>query len=102
MLRALLSWRYYGTRLRRVYGAEIDGPTLARKVQATFDSYARYYYDAFRLPSMSAEQIDRGLAEDDLDIGDIRVVRAHDLLDELVGAGRIEDDVEDLPRPRGP
>jgi lauroyl/myristoyl acyltransferase len=47
--------------LRRVYGPQLRGARLAAKVNATFDSYARYYYDSFRLPTMSPEHVERGL-----------------------------------------
>lgn len=47
--------------LRRIYGPDLAGSELSRKVQLTFDSYARYYYDAFRLPSMDVSQIARGI-----------------------------------------
>jgi len=50
--------------LRRIYGPGLSGRALDRKVRATFDSYARYYYDAFRLPSMGVEQIERGIHVD--------------------------------------
>jgi KDO2-lipid IV(A) lauroyltransferase len=53
--------------LRRIYGADLDGALLARKVQATFDSYARYYYDSFRLPSLSPARIDAGIWIDGLE-----------------------------------
>ena len=45
--------------LRRIYGPDLTGDRLDRKVAATFDSYARYYYDSFRLPSMSIAKIER-------------------------------------------
>jgi KDO2-lipid IV(A) lauroyltransferase len=53
--------------LRRIYGADLDPALLARKVQATFDSYARYYYDSFRLPSLSPARIDAGIWIDGLE-----------------------------------
>ena len=45
--------------LRRIYGPELTGARLDAKVAATFDSYARYYYDSFRLPSMSTATVAR-------------------------------------------
>jgi KDO2-lipid IV(A) lauroyltransferase len=62
--------------LRRVYGPKLRGPALRRKVHATFESYARYYYDSFRLSSMDVadvaagfsvegiEHLDRAMADD--------------------------------------
>jgi lauroyl/myristoyl acyltransferase len=47
--------------LRRIYGDELDGSLLNKKVAATFDSYARYYLDSLRLPSLSAAQVDAGI-----------------------------------------
>jgi len=46
--------------LRRVYGAELIEDDLPALVQATFDSYARYYYDSFRLPTMTPTKVDAG------------------------------------------
>jgi lauroyl/myristoyl acyltransferase len=53
--------------LQRAYGTELDGSSLSKKVRATFDSYARYYYDSFRLPSMSADRVERGIWIDGLE-----------------------------------
>src|SRR4051794_30117060 len=50
--------------LRRIYGRSLKGPRLTAKVNQTFDSYARYYYDSFRLPAMSADRIRRGIHVD--------------------------------------
>lgn len=46
--------------LRRVVG-DVDERRLRRMVNATFDSYARYYLDSFRLPEMSTRRIDEGI-----------------------------------------
>ena len=40
------------------------GPTLERAVEAAFDSYARYYVDSFRLPSLSAAEVEAGFTVD--------------------------------------
>jgi lauroyl/myristoyl acyltransferase len=37
--------------LRRVYGPQLSGKDLRRAVTATFDSYGRYFYELFRLPT---------------------------------------------------
>ena len=46
--------------LRRIYGPELDGVELRLKVQETFESYARYYYDSFRLSSMNVSEVAKG------------------------------------------
>jgi KDO2-lipid IV(A) lauroyltransferase len=43
--------------LRRVYGPEFGGAELRRAVTATFDSYGRYFYELFRLPSYEPQWI---------------------------------------------
>lgn len=42
----------------------LEGKALDRAVDATFDSYARYWVDSFRLPQLSPEQVDFGFAVD--------------------------------------
>jgi KDO2-lipid IV(A) lauroyltransferase len=37
--------------LRRIHGPQFSGPELRRAVTATFDSYGRYFYELFRLPT---------------------------------------------------
>ena len=46
--------------LRRVYGRDLTRNELNSKVQATFESYARYYYDSFRLTGMSVDDVASG------------------------------------------
>lgn len=46
--------------LRRVDPA-MSGLALRRAAQEAFDSYARYYVESFRLPSLSAREVDAGL-----------------------------------------
>jgi phosphatidylinositol dimannoside acyltransferase len=46
--------------LRRV-DPTLSGLALRRAVQEAFDSYARYYLESFKLPSMSARAVDAGL-----------------------------------------
>ncbi len=43
--------------LRRVNGPGFTGAELHRAVTATFDSYGRYFYELFRLPTASPEWI---------------------------------------------
>ena len=45
--------------LRRVHGPDFGGLALQPAVVATFESYARYYVDSFRLPGTPAGR-DRG------------------------------------------
>jgi len=42
----------------------LEGKALDRAVDATFDSYARYWIDSFRLPQMSPEEVDFGFSFD--------------------------------------
>lgn len=46
--------------LRRVYGADFGGLALRRAVNSTFDSYARYWLESFRLPGTSRATLDAG------------------------------------------
>lgn len=46
--------------LRRAAGPELRGMPLRRAVQAGFASYLRYYLESFRLPGLSAEDVDAG------------------------------------------
>jgi KDO2-lipid IV(A) lauroyltransferase len=46
--------------LRRIRGDRLRGPALERAVQATFESYARYYLESFRLPGRTPAEIDEG------------------------------------------
>ncbi len=45
--------------LTRVNG-EVAPPNLERSIDATFENYAAYWMQSFRLPGMSADEIDRG------------------------------------------
>lgn len=48
--------------MRRIYGRTLPRNELDMRVRATFESYARYYYDSFRLPAMTPEEVDAGLS----------------------------------------
>src|SRR3989442_13149951 len=48
--------------LRRVHGPDFGGLALRRAVAATFESYARYWAEAFRLPGTSPERLDAQLS----------------------------------------
>src|SRR5262249_1540417 len=43
--------------LRRVHGSDYGGAALRRDVSATFDSYGRYFFELFRLPTYSREHV---------------------------------------------
>ncbi len=53
--------------LERVYGERLGGPALRRAVQASFDSYARYWVESFRLPGLSAAEVDGGFSVEAFD-----------------------------------
>jgi phosphatidylinositol dimannoside acyltransferase len=50
--------------LRRVRGPGLSGLALRRGVQRTFDNYARYWIESFRLPGTSAAELDAGMSID--------------------------------------
>jgi KDO2-lipid IV(A) lauroyltransferase len=43
--------------LRRVHGADLTGTALRRAARATFDSYARYWLESFRLPGRTQADV---------------------------------------------
>jgi phosphatidylinositol dimannoside acyltransferase len=47
--------------LRRVHGPGLRGLALQRAVQQTFDSYARYWVESFRLPDLGPDELDAGM-----------------------------------------
>jgi KDO2-lipid IV(A) lauroyltransferase len=49
--------------LRRV-NPRLRGPALRVAVQQAFDSYAKYYMESFRLPTLSARTVDRHFTRD--------------------------------------
>ncbi len=49
--------------LRRV-DPTLEGVALRRAVQEAFDSYARYWLESFRLPSLSVDEVERGFDVD--------------------------------------
>ncbi len=53
--------------LRRVYGRDLTRNELNSKVHATFESYARYYYDSFRLTGMSVKEVADGFTVDGIE-----------------------------------
>lgn len=48
--------------LRRVHGPDLKGVALQREVQRCFESYARYWMEAFRLPELSPAELDAGMS----------------------------------------
>ncbi|MBJ31367.1 MAG: phosphatidylinositol mannoside acyltransferase [Acidimicrobiaceae bacterium] len=50
--------------LRRVRGTDLAGRDLRRSVDAVFASYADYYLQSFRLPSMKPDEIVAGFTEE--------------------------------------
>jgi len=50
--------------LRRIYGPDFGGLALRRAVDKTFESYARYWAESFRLPGTSLAALDAGMAHE--------------------------------------
>jgi KDO2-lipid IV(A) lauroyltransferase len=50
--------RMVARHLRRVSGGTLKGLALEREVRKAFNSYARYWVESFRLPSVSAAELD--------------------------------------------
>jgi lauroyl/myristoyl acyltransferase len=48
--------------LQRVHGPAFGGDELRRAVYQTFDSYARYWVESFRLPGLSPDVVDAGFS----------------------------------------
>ncbi len=53
--------------LDRIHGRTLSRFERSALVNQTFDSYARYYYDSLRLPTMSRAAIDRGFTVEGLE-----------------------------------
>ena len=56
--------RLVARHLRRVRGTDLAGRDLRRSVDAVFASYADYYLQSFRLPSMTPDEIVAGFTEE--------------------------------------
>ena len=52
--------------LRRALGPGATDERVRRDVQRVFDSYARYWVDSLRLPSLSADEVARGFTHEGL------------------------------------
>jgi KDO2-lipid IV(A) lauroyltransferase len=63
--------------LRRVHGPDLQGTALRRAARGSFDSYARYWVESFRLPKLSAADVDESFTHEGIE---------H--LDEALAAGR--------------
>lgn len=53
--------------LRRIHGREFGGLAMHRAVAATFESYARYWAESFRLPGTAPDVIEAGIHVDNWD-----------------------------------
>jgi len=53
--------------MRRIYGPDFGGVALRRAVDQTFESYARYWAESFRLPGTSAATLDAGMANEGIE-----------------------------------
>src|SRR5215469_12663111 len=80
-----IAWRRQGpgvqvleANLRRVIGPEPSGKELRALSRAAMDSYARYWFEVFRLPAMSTERI----------VGDMRCVDGEERLLATLASGR--------------
>jgi lauroyl/myristoyl acyltransferase len=51
-----------GHHLRRVYGPEPSGRELERRIDDAFASYARYWGESLRLPSLTAAEVEAGMS----------------------------------------
>ena len=51
-------------RLQRVCGPELQGEALAQAVQASFESYARYWFDGARLGDLNNAEVDAGFSHE--------------------------------------
>lgn len=56
--------------LQRLHGRRMGPLELRREVHRTFDSYARYWLDSFRLTGMDAADLDAGMTAEGMDVLD--------------------------------
>lgn len=59
--------RLVARHMQRVHGGGLDGARLRREVRAVFDSYARYWLEAFRLPREEPDAIRAGMHVDGIE-----------------------------------
>ena len=53
--------------LQRIHGGELSALELRREVQRSFDSYARYWVELFRLPEVTFEELDARMSYEGLE-----------------------------------
>ncbi len=53
--------------LQRVCGPDLTGRDLRRATRRSFESYARYYLESFRLPGYGPERVDAGFTDEGTD-----------------------------------
>ena len=53
--------------LRRAHDGRLEGAALRREVRRAFDSYARYWVESFRLPDLTAEDLDAAMTYEGLE-----------------------------------
>jgi KDO2-lipid IV(A) lauroyltransferase len=53
--------------LQRIHGRRLGPVALRREVHRTFDSYARYWLEAFRLPDLTPAELDAGMVAEGLE-----------------------------------
>jgi len=63
--------------LQRVHGDELRGADLRREVRRSFDSYARYWMESFRLPDTTPAELDAHMTAE-----------GHERIDEALAAGK--------------
>jgi KDO2-lipid IV(A) lauroyltransferase len=56
--------------LQRIHGRRMGPLELRREVHRTFDSYARYWLESFRLPGMTPDDLDAGMTAEGVDLLD--------------------------------
>ncbi|MCU1378676.1 MAG: putative acyltransferase [Acidimicrobiales bacterium] len=53
--------------LQRIHGGTLTPAALRREAQRAFDSYARYWVESFRLPELTAEDLDASMSYEGLE-----------------------------------
>jgi KDO2-lipid IV(A) lauroyltransferase len=66
--------------LRRVHGADIGDAELEREVRRAFDSYARYWMEAFRLGTYSGAYLDAHTSSEGIDNIDDALARGNGVI----------------------
>lgn len=79
--------RRLAANLRRVVGPDLPEPELRRLARAGMRSYARYWLEAFRLPTLGPEQIRRAFRLENEDVLRAAVQAGHGVIVALPHAG---------------